>query len=253
MTRRESHGWWPYLVPLFSFLVVLSVAAKLPEAVRPWVLPLQVLLPAALFVYYFRHGEYAELRGYPDRGWAVWVDFGVGVLGGALWMAPYVLLAWGGEGSFAFWPDFFRPDPDEAFDPGMLGPSLAGLALTLRCIGYGVVTPFVEELFVRSFLLRYAEVFDTDRDFRDVPIAHYSLRSLGVVLVFFTVSHVTWEWPVAVLWILATQAWFYYRKQLGALVMVHAGSNLSIFFTVWVLSGRIHDRSGVPIDLWFFV
>jgi hypothetical protein len=253
MSRREGHGWWPYLLPLFSFLLLLSAAGKLPEGLRPWVLPVQVLLPAGVFLYFLRRGEYPELRGYPDRPWAPWADFGIGVLGGAMWMAPYVLLAWGGEGAFSFWPDLFRPDPTEAFDPELLGASLVGLTLTLRCVGYGVVTPFVEELFVRSFLLRYGQVFDSDRDFRDVPIAHYSVRSLAIVVIFFTVSHVTWEWPVAVLWILGTQAWFYYRRHLGALVMVHAGSNLSIFWAVWALSGRIPDRGGFPIDLWFFV
>jgi len=253
MSRREGHGWWPYLLPLFSFLLLLSLAGKLPDGLQPWVLPIQVLLPAGLFLYFLRRGEYPELRGYPDRRWALPVDFAVGVLGGALWMAPYVFLAWAGEGAFGFWPDFFRPDPEEAFDPEQLGASLVGLTLGLRCAGYGIVTPFVEELFVRSFLLRYAEVFDTARDFRDVPIAHYSARSLLVVVVFFTFSHVTWEWPVAVLWILGTQAWFYYRKHVAALVAVHAGSNLSIFFAVWALSGRIGDRSGMPIDLWFFV
>lgn len=253
MERREGHGWWPYLVPLFSFLLLLSVAGKLPEAWRAWVLPVQVALPAGLFLYYLRRGVYPELRGYPDRPWAIGADLAVGVLGGAMWMAPYVLLAWGGPGSFPLWPDFFRPEPGDAFDPEQLGASLVGLTLALRCTGFGVVTPFVEELFVRSFLPRYAEVFDRGTDFRDVPIAHYGSRSLLIVVVFFTVSHVPWEWPVAVLWILGTQLWFYWRKQLAALVVVHAGSNLSIFTAVWAFTGRITDRSGAPIDLWFFV
>jgi hypothetical protein len=253
MTRREGHGWWPYLVPLFAFLLVLSAAGRLPEAARGWGLPVQVLLPAGLFLYYLRRGEYSELRGYPDRPWAVGADFGVGVLGGVLWMAPYVALAWAGPDALPGWPDWLRPSPEDAFDPGQLGASLTGLALALRCLGYGVVTPFVEEIFVRGFLSRYAEVFDSDRDFRDVPVGHYDARSLLIVVVFFTVSHVTWEWPVAVLWILGTQLWFYARRNLAALVVVHAGSNLSIFAAAWLLSGVIPARNGVPLDLWFFV
>jgi hypothetical protein len=36
-------------------------------------------------------------------------------------------------------------------------------------------------------------------------------------------------------------------------VIVHAGSNLSIFFFVLAMSGRLSDRAGVPIELWFFI
>ena len=74
-----------------------------------------------------------------------------------------------------------------------------------------------------------------------------------MVVIFFTFSHVPWEWPVAVLWIVGTQLWFYHRKSVAALVTVHAGSNLSIFFFVLTMSGRLVDRTGVPIDLWFFI
>ena len=253
MAAREGHGWWPYLVPLFSFLGILSLGGRLHEDLQPWILPVQVIVPAGLFLMYRRRGEYAELRGYPDRPGALLLDLGVGVAGGLLWMAPYVWLAWAGPDSVPALPDWLRPVPEEAFDPDQLGTSLVGLTLTLRALGYGIVTPFVEEIFVRSFLPRYAEVFDTDRDFRDIPIAHYSRRSLVIVVLFFTASHVPWEWPVAVLWILATQLWFYRRKHLAALVAVHAGSNLSIFFAAWALAHGLVDRSGAPFDLWFFV
>jgi hypothetical protein len=76
---------------------------------------------------------------------------------------------------------------------------------------------------------------------------------LIVVSVSFTLSHVQWEYPVAVLWIVGTQLWFYRRKHLAALVAVHAGSNLSIFFAAWALAHGLVDRSGAPFDLWFFV
>jgi hypothetical protein len=64
---------------------------------------------------------------------------------------------------------------------------------------------------------------------------------------------VPWEWPVAVLWVVGSQLWFYHRKHLASLVIVHAGSNLSIFFFVLAMSGRLSDRAGVPIELWFFI
>jgi membrane protease YdiL (CAAX protease family) len=65
-------------------------------------------------------------------------------------------------------------------------------------------------------------------------------------VLFFTVSHVPWEWPVAVLWVVGTQIWFYRRRHLGSVVVVHATSNLAIFVAV-----LLADRAG--LDLWYFL
>jgi hypothetical protein len=155
-------------------------------------------------------------------------------------MAPYVGL------DHAALPAFMRPDPEAAFDPQGLGEGLLPLALSLRLLGYAAVTPFAEELFVRSWLARWLEVFDSPRDFRDVPIAQWSVRSFVGVALFFTAGHAVWEWPVAVLWVVGTQLWFYHRRHLGSLVVVHAASNLAIFVAVVVAA-----RSG--FDLWYFL
>jgi len=86
-----------------------------------------------------------------------------------------------------------------------------------------------------------------------VPIAQYTLRTFLVATVWFTFSHVPWEWPVAAAWFVMTQLWFYHRRQLSSLVIVHAASNLSILAFVILCDGRITDGQGAPIDLWFFV
>jgi CAAX prenyl protease-like protein len=253
MADRRGHGWWPYLAPLFSFLLVLELGGRAPGSLRGVFLVLQVAVPAGLFLFFLRRGSYPELRGYPDRPAAVVQDALVGIVGGLLWMAPFVALEWGKPAFWAAWPQWLRPSPEDAFDPDLLGPAFAGGVLALRLIGYGVVTPFVEELFVRSFLPRYAEVFDRPDDFRDVPLGRFRPFAFAVVVVFFTFSHMPWEWPVALAWITGTQLWFYHRKSLGALVMVHAGSNLSIFLIVWATAGHLVDRAGAPLDLWFFL
>jgi CAAX prenyl protease-like protein len=156
-------------------------------------------------------------------------------------MAPYLL------------SDSMRPADAEGFDREMFGSSLVWLALGIRAVGYGVATPFIEELFVRSWLVRYIDVFDRGGDFRAVPIAKYTLRSFAVVVVWFTLSHVPWEWPVAAAWVVVTQLWFYHRRQIGSLVIVHAASNLGILIFVVLCDGMVRDGNGIPIDLWFFV
>jgi CAAX prenyl protease-like protein len=238
---RRGHGWWPYLAPVFAFLLLGELAARAPAPLAPWFLPARVLLPGALLALFFAAGAYPELRSPPPGGAAsLLLDVLVGLAGAAAWMAPYVLL-----GREAL-PEWMRPPADASFDSGIFGADREALALALRLAGYALVTPFAEELFVRGWLARWIEVFDSNRDFREVPIARPSRRSFAAVVVFFTAGHVMWEWPVAVLWVVGTQLWFYRRRHLGALVLVHAASNLAIFAAVLVAARAGHD-------LWYFL
>jgi CAAX prenyl protease-like protein len=241
MTERPpGHGWWAYLLPLIVFMLIIELGSKLPEACGPYLFPLKVLAPLLVLVFYYRRGHYPELRGYSFGASGVALDFAVGIAGGAIWMAPYL------------WIESMRPE-EAGFDPNLWGASWAGLALLVRGIGYGLVTPFMEELFVRSWLIRYVDVVRTGGDFRDVPIAQFRWPSFLVITVWFTVSHMPWEWPVAVVWVVLTTLWLYHRKHLMSLVVVHAGSNLGILAFVMFQSGKWLDAEGNPLSLWFFV
>jgi len=240
MPKRTDHGWWPYLVPLFAFLLTLEAVGRFPASWALAAMLLKIALPLGCFLYFLRAGRYPELRGYPGGFAASLLDVGVGVAGAALWMAPYLLVP------------SLRPEAG-GFDPEQLGAGLAPLALGLRVVGFGFVTPFVEELFVRSWLVRYVEVFDRNRDFRDVPIARYSARGLLAVAIYFPISHVPWEAPVAIAWALGSQLWFYHRGALMPLVLVHAVTNLSIFLFVVCSGGVFIDAAGAAVDLWFFL
>jgi CAAX prenyl protease-like protein len=221
-------------------MLVISVGDKLPDGLRAYLLPLQVAAPLAFLLFYYHRGHYPELRGYPFglKGFAI--DFGVGLAGAALWMAPYL------------WIDSMRPD-ESGFDAALWGASLVPVALFVRAVGYGIVTPFMEELFDRSWMVRYVDVCDTRDDFRDVPIGRFRWRSFVVIVIWFTFSHAAWEYPVAFAWAALTMLWFYYRKNLISLVITHAGSNLGILAFVMAQSGRWLDEHGNPISLWFFV
>jgi hypothetical protein len=144
--------------------------------------------------------------------------------------------------------------PDEpGFDPEQLGASSAWLTLSIRAIGFAVVTPFIEELFVRSWLLRYIDVFETRKDFRKIPIALFSWRSFLVVTAYFVFSHQSWEWSVMLAWTLLTMAWFYHRKHLAPLVLVHAVTNGAILAFVVFFDGHFTGADGQPLGLWFFL
>jgi CAAX prenyl protease-like protein len=130
---------------------------------------------------------------------------------------------------------------------------MVGFTLVVRAIGYAGVTPFIEELFVRSWLLRYIEVFQSRKDFRKVPIGHFAWPSFVITTTYFVFSHLPWEWGVMLAWALLTMAWLYHRKHIMSLVLVHAVTNGSILALAIFGSGRIRDITGAVVDLWYFV
>ena len=227
--QSRGHGWWAYLAPYGLFLILVEVGRRLPEAVAPWMLPVKVALPAAILLYFVLRGDLPELRGYRP-GWRVWLDIAFGVFIAALWLGPFLLFD-------------SLPRGAEAFDPNQLGESLRQETLALRLLGFVLITPFVEELFVRSFLIRLVDVVDKGGDFRDVPIARFSWRSFLVTSVWFTFTHVDWEWIVAAPTGVLLNLWLYHRRHIGAPIVAHAAANASIWLVVALGPG----------DLWVFL
>jgi CAAX prenyl protease-like protein len=238
---RQGHGWWPYVAPYLAFMGTVEVVRRLPDEWAPIGLLLKPAVPGVLMLYYFSRGAYPELRGVALSLGGRFLDVAVGVALAGLWMAPFVFF------------DALRPGEVELFDPEQLGPDRVAWVLGLRMLGYGLVTPFFEEIFIRSFVMRYADVFRTRGDFRDVPLAGFTRASFLTTIVIFTAGHVPWEWWVAVPWVVLTNLWFYYRKDLYAVILVHAVTNTSILVAVLRFGDVFTDASGNPISLWFFV
>ncbi len=243
-SRHVGHGWWPYLLPYVGFLIAVEIARRTPEAWAPAMLVFKPAVPALLLVWFWLRGEYAELRGYRIDGGSV-LDVLVGLASAALWMLPFLY--------FDSVREWFGVDPSAGLDPFMLGEEGVLAVLGLRLVGYAVVTPLFEELFIRSFVMRYADVYPDKGDFRDQPIARFTVRSFWTSVVVFTMGHLSWEWPVALLWVMATNAWFYRRGHLGSVIVVHAVANASILVFVAVFGDGWTDGSGGPLPLWFFV
>jgi CAAX prenyl protease-like protein len=223
---------------MLSFLALIEIGSRVPDHWALAFLALKVAIPGGAVAVYAWRGAYPELRGLRLSS-AIALDVAVGLLGAVLWVGPFLLFAG------------LRPD-GPGFAPEAFG-ERAGWAWTLRGIGYAAVTPFVEELFVRSWLLRFIDVFDQRKDFRKVPIGLFRWRSFLVVSLYFVLSHQPWEWGVMAVWTLLTMAWFYHRRSLVALVIVHAVTNGAIFAFVALADGRLDDGSGAPLGLGFLL
>lgn len=236
-SARFSGGWWPYIVPYFAFLFVVELSTYLGPGSAFSVLLLKLAVPAMLLFFFFARGAYPELRAGDFRPLRTLADLVVGIASACLWVAPYIVLP------------SLRPGSDAAFDPQMAGPELAEWVLVLRFVGFVIVTPVFEELFIRSFVMRYAEAMREPSDFREIPIGRYSLPGFIATVVVFTITHVPWEYWVAVPWIVLTNLYFYWRRDLWALILVHASANASIFlFAIFAATSF-----GMLPSLWFFL
>lgn len=247
--RTSEHGWWPYLLPYLGFVLSAELAARLGESAAAFMLFFKPAVPALLIAYFYRQGAYPELRGFSWSPGGVSADLAVGIALTGVWVAPFLVFA------------SLRPEDTSGFATGVFGAGNEGLALAVRMVGFAIVTPIFEELFIRSFVMRVAEVFHPlDRsqdpwsgDFRDVPIAMFTWRSFLATVVIFTIGHVPWEWCVAIPWVVLTNLWFYYRKHVMAVVLVHAATNASLLLFVVYATGRLSGPDGQPLSLWFFV
>jgi CAAX prenyl protease-like protein len=133
-------------------------------------------------------------------------------------------------GVFAEWVliDKWVPYPHlggrSAFNPfAAIGdPMLRTLFLAARFYGLVLLVPVMEELFWRSFLLRYA----TDPDFRKLPVGAFSWTAFAIVAVMFGAAHP--EWLVAVIAACAYALLLRQTRSLFACIVAHGVTNLAL-------------------------
>lgn len=240
MSEKTGGGLVPYFAPMLAFLLLVNLGERVDQRYAMPMLFLRVGVPLGLLIYFRWRGAYTELKFRVSA--MTLLDVAVGVALAVMWIAPYALIS------------RLRPDMDTAaFDPSLAGAALVPLVLSLRMVGYAVVTPLMEELFMRSFLMRYVDVYDGDEDFRDQPIGKFSWRSFVVVVIVFLATHMMWEWWVMLPWAVLTNLWYYYRRDLFALVVVHAATNATILLAAIFGSHVLPDGEGGVLSLWFFV
>ncbi len=233
--------WMPYACHMLFVSMVATVSGPY------YAYPAAVVATAALLLYFGWQGRYPELslKGTTPLDWLLAV--GVGVVGIALWIAPYHFLfslmfaripLLGNENiylsltyGFSFPPDSFKTVlgglvqvptclPKPTYDPTTLAGTWKTVFLACRMVGACITVPFFEELFIRSCVVRFIE----DEQYKRVPIGWWTRRGFLWALGVYVVAH-PW-WLVAILWGGLTFWLFYYRKNLMLNVIAHAVSNL---------------------------
>jgi CAAX prenyl protease-like protein len=206
------------IAPFALFMLLLALRGSLPDAGSSafdprWVYALTVLLVGGLLLWFWR--EYGELAmpNLPDQKEAL-LAVGVGVAVFVLWInldAPSLRIG----------------APSATFTPVNAQGELQWPLIAVRWIGAALLVPVMEELFWRSFLMRWI-----DRpQFETVVPQRVSLKAIILSTFVFTLAHTLWL--AAILAGLA-YAWLFVRTgKLWVPVIAHAVTNGVL--GVWVV------------------
>jgi CAAX prenyl protease-like protein len=215
-TPDSARAILPYAIPMFGYLVLTSVEGYLPTAAgggpSPFWYPLaytvKVAVVAALM--WFCRSTWRDLKPWPSRS-AIALAVGLGLAVAVVWV-----------GLDGYYPTFAITGTRAAFDPGILPPAVRWSFVAVRLLGLVVLVPVFEELFWRSFLIRWL-IAD---DFTAVPIGRVTPPAAVVSSVLFGAVHP--EWLPGVLTGLAW-AWLLKRtRSVSACVVSHATANLAL-------------------------
>jgi CAAX prenyl protease-like protein len=94
--------------------------------------------------------------------------------------------------------------------------------MAARLFGLVLMVPVMEEIFWRSFLLRYL----TRHDFQTLPVGTFSALSLWVMVGASALAHP--EWLAAVVASLAYAFWIRHTRSLFAAIIAHATTNAAL-------------------------
>ncbi|OYY61648.1 MAG: CAAX prenyl protease-related protein [Burkholderiales bacterium 28-67-8] len=219
MIANLSRAAWLRVIPFAAFMALLALRGALPADGAAgmdarWVYGLTVAVVGALLALWWR--EYGELaKQVPPTAREALVAVVVGLVVFALWIsldAPWMRV---GEPAASFVPLDAQGQP--------MWPLIA-----VRWVGAALLVPVMEELFWRSFLMRWL-----DHGIFESVVPHtVSLRAVVLSTFVFTLAHTLWLGAVVAG---LAYAWLYRRTgKLWVPVIAHAVTNGVL--GVWVVT-----------------
>jgi uncharacterized protein len=211
--RRSA---WARCAPFGLFMLLLALRGSLPEGAGfdpRWVYGLSVAATGALLAAYWReYGELARANRPTAAETLLAVAVGVAVFG--LWIhldAPWMQIG----------------SPTAPFAPLAADGSLDWPLVAVRWIGAALLVPVMEELFWRSFLMRWIQ----NATFEAVDPQRVGLKAIVLSTFVFMLAHTLW---LAAIVAGLAYAWLYRRTgKLWVPVIAHAVTNGVL--GVWVV------------------
>jgi CAAX prenyl protease-like protein len=132
-----------------------------------------------------------------------------------------------GVGVFVLWINLDQPFATmgtlRGFDPNLFrGEGMRLFLIASRLAGAALVVPVMEELFWRSFLIRYI----ISPDFSNIPIGRFTWPSFLITAVLFGLEHNLFL--AGILAGIAYNLLLYYTRSLYACIVAHAVTNLAL-------------------------
>ena len=206
------------VVPFAAFMVLLAIRGAVPEdgswGIDPrWLYGVTVLVVGGLLAWFWR--EYGELvsQTLPTLAEAA-LAVAVGLVVFGLWInldAPWMRLG----------------EPSAGFVPKDANDQLLWPLIAVRWIGASLLVPVMEELFWRSFLMRWVQ----SPQFESVAPQQVGLKAVVLSTFVFMLAHTLW---LAAIIAGLAYAWLYVRTgKLWVPIIAHAVTNGVL--GVWVL------------------
>ena len=207
------------------------------QAPEQWLYPIQTLVCLWLLV---QRWKYYEFR------WSVkWCLVGAvfGAVGIGFWLLPTMMYErLGLSGPTQGWQKWLGlAEREKGFNPAAVfgaGTPAYWAAVVMRFVRAAVVVALVEEIFWRSFLMRF--VMDREGDYWKRPFGEASWKSYAVVTGIFMIAHAPIDYAGALVYGSLTYVLCIWSKNLGACVTMHATANL-----LMGLFAVIHGKYGL--------
>lgn len=202
-----SHAAWVRILPFLVYLVFIAVAELfgrfgVPAASVRWLYPVKIFAVLVTLLICWRH--YTELHSWRLGPISTACALAVGMSVFVLWI-----------GLDAGWMVIGTPAGFDARNDGQVD----WLMVTLRIGGAALVVPVMEELFWRSFLLRWLDA----TDFQDVDARRVRLQSVAIAALLFGFEHN--QWLAGIVAGLAYSALYLRTRSLWSPIVAHALTN----------------------------
>lgn len=177
-----------------------------------WIYAIQIA--CVIFALLWFRRDYDELTQPVTTGWALWL---LAVICGVAVFVLWINLDHG----------WMTIGETTGFNPSRANGNIDWALVVVRIFGAAIVVPVMEELFWRSFIMRWIAA----QDFRSVSPARVGIKAFAITAIVFGLEHQLWlagiVAGVAYAWLYATS------RNLWLPILAHAITNAAL--GVWVV------------------
>jgi len=222
---------WPRIVPFAAFMSFIAVGSLVElingetsgsgdgtSHVNLWLYPVKTLVVGSLLLFFWT--RFRELQNPIFASWGEGLQaIGVGLLVYYLWVQ--MDWPWAIQGELS------------GYEPFQAGPTIGLALVAIRIFGASIVVPIMEELFWRSFLIRYI----IHSNFESVRLGTFTAGSFLFTVVLFGLEHNLWL--AGMMAGVAYNALLYRTGRLWPCIIAHAITNLALGIHV-LITGEWH-------------